>query len=99
MEALIDKAIKGLKGCVGCGKTSYRTEGGKLIFILQVEVEANDAMDAISKVNSGKVTSVNPTPQRAATTITGSRGQGSSLPDHMQISPTPTTTVSKTING
>ena len=74
-------------------------------FIVQLAIETEKASDidlkGIESSTGGEIVSVTPQPQqaRAQTMITGSRGQGDSIPSHMQISPTPTTTVSKTING
>jgi len=39
-----------------------RTKGEKVKYILQVEVEADDLLDAISKKNDGKVIAGNPRP-------------------------------------
>ena len=52
-----------------------RTKGEKVKYILQVEVEADDLADAMSKKNEGKVIAGNPRPtppvqpQRHATTL------------------------------
>ena len=74
-------------------------------FIVQLAIETEKASDidlkGIESSTGGEIMSVTPQPQqtRAQTMITGSRGQGTPLPDHLHISPMPTTTVSKTING
>lgn len=65
MQPLIQAFTKNLSPCTGCGKTVILEKGVSMIFIIQVQVEAENARQAMDKVNEGDVISVNPRPQQA----------------------------------
>ena len=68
MSPLIHGFTKNLSGCGGCGQVPQSVyeaikKGKPVTFVLQVQVEAESAAEAIQKQSSGTVLSVNPRPQ------------------------------------
>jgi hypothetical protein len=103
---LINNFTKNLSGCSGCGKSDevYETWskakqlGVKMKFQFAVVIDAETYKEAVSKVpDEFEILQggVKPEPRPQSTQATGSRIQGSQLPSHMSISPTPTTTVTQ----
>lgn len=68
MIPLVQSLTKNLSPCGGCGNSVVdyfiQHQGEIMTFVLQVQVEAESAGEAIQKMGSGTVISVNPRPQQ-----------------------------------
>jgi hypothetical protein len=86
MEPLVQSFTNRLSPSSCCGQIPLLQKGISMLFVIQIQVEAQDVKDAINNVHKGDVISVNPRPQ-AQPARTGFIG--APTPTITSVQPTP----------